>query len=240
MGSGFAGLKAGVIAGIIYIGAIALFNVLILYAFKQDVLNVIIQQNPKVCPAVPTVNSTSAEDCFNSVVVGYIPYLAFLGFFISLLYAWVFGRIFDLIPAKGATTKGVMMALVVLINLVFFGLTGVEFNEVAAVSITVFVLAATAGYGILIGRLYVRYTKRVSFGGAVQSLKIMVDGRDFTGKVRTFATKSVHNIRAESVGASSFKEWVVSGGVTVEDNRSFETSMDVNGDGILRADWKKQ
>lgn len=239
MGSGFAGVKAGVIAGVVYIGSIALFNVLLLYILKQDVLKVISQQYPHLCPPVPATNSTGVEDCFSSVVVGYIPVLAFLGFFVSLLYAWFFGRLYEYFPAKGARAKGLMIALVVLLNLVFFGLTGVPFEQLAAIAITVFVVVATVGYGVLIGSLYRRYTKLVDFGNPGGVLKIMVDGRDFTGKSRTFATKSVHEIRAESTGGKSFKEWVVSGGVTVEDKRSFETTMEVNGDGILKADWGK-
>jgi hypothetical protein len=34
---------------------------------------------------------------------------------------------------------------------------------------------------------------------------------------------------------SSFKGWSVSGGVTVDDPRSYETTMDVEGDGVLIA-----
>lgn len=236
MGSGFAGVKAGVIAGIVYIGSIALFNVLLLYVLKPDVLRIITQLYPQVCPRVPATNTTGVEDCFASVVSGYIPFLAFLGFFISLLYAWVFGRLYDLIPALGARTKGLAIALVVLLNLVFFGLTGVQFDQLATILITVFVLAATVGYGVMMGILYERYTSLVDFGKTGGALRIKVDGRDFTGKSRTFATKSVHEIRAESASGKSFKQWVVSGGVTVEDNRSFETTMEVTGDGLLKAE----
>jgi len=239
VGSGFAGIKAGVVAGVVYIGAISLFNVLLLYVLKQDVLRVITQQYPTVCPAVPATNSTGVEDCFSYVVTGYLPFLAFLGFFVSLAYAWVFGRLYDLIPVKGARMKGLMVAFVVLLNLVFFGLTGVPFDQAASLLISAFVLAATCGYGIMMGLLYERYTKRVNFGDASGGLKILVDGRDFTGKTRTFATKSEHEIRADAKGGNSFKEWVVSGGVSVEDNRSFETTMEVNGDGMLRADSRK-
>ena len=61
----------------------------------------------------------------------------------------------------------------------------------------------------------------------------MVDGRDCTGKARTFATTSSHKVRAEAAEDASFKEWEAAGGITLEDVRSFETVMEVNGDGKL-------
>jgi hypothetical protein len=238
VGSGFAGVKAGVLAGIVYIGSLALFNVLLLYVLKQDALHVISEQYPQVCSSAPAANSTSVEDCFSSVVTGYVPFLAFIGFFVSLIYAWVFGRVYEYFPAKGARTRGLMIAFVVLINLLYFGLIGIPFDQTAATALAIFALSMTVVYGVLMGTFYSRYTRRVDFGGG--DLRIMVDGKDMTGKSRTFATKSVHELRAEPKAGNSFRVWVVSGGVTVEDNKSFETTMEVNGDGLLKAEWKKQ
>lgn len=236
MGSGFVGVKAGVLAGIVYIGSIGLFNALLLYALKPDVLAIITQQYPTICPVGASGNATSVEDCFSSVVVGYLPVIAFLGFFISLIYAYIFGRFYESFPGKGAKTKGIGVAFIVLLSLLYLGLTGVTFEPLDAEALLIFVLAATVVYGFLLGTLYRRYTKIVEIGSPSDSqLRIKVDGKDFTGKTRTFATKSVHEVRAEAPEGSSFREWVVSGGVTVEDTRSYETSMEVNGDGLLKA-----
>jgi hypothetical protein len=241
VGSGFVGVKAGVLAGIFYIGSIALFNVLLLYALKPDVLNIISQQYPTTCPLVAQGNATSVEDCFSSVVVGYLPVVAFLGFFVTLIYAYLFGRFFESFPGRGTKIKGIGLAFIVLLNLLYLQLTGVSFEPVEAEALLVFVLAATIVYGVLLASLYRRYTKTVEIGGPSGSqMRIKVDGRDFTGKTRTFATKSVHEVRAEAAEGSSFREWVVSGGVTVEDTRSYETSMEVNGDGLLKALAKRE
>jgi len=66
------------------------------------------------------------------------------------------------------------------------------------------------------------------------SLKISVDGRNLTGKARTFHLRSSHEVKGETSGDSSFKEWAISGGVSIEDPRSFRTTIEVNGDGMLK------
>ena len=61
-----------------------------------------------------------------------------------------------------------------------------------------------------------------------------MDRQDCTGKARTFAATSSHKVRAEVAEDASFKEWEATGGITLEDTRSFETVMEVGGDGTLR------
>jgi hypothetical protein len=99
-----------------------------------------------------------------------------------------------------------------------------------------FLVIWTGTYGFILGRLYRRYTRMVRFESADEAtLRIMIDGKDYTGRSRTFAYTSTHKARAEASGGLVFKEWNVSGGVTVEDPRSFETLMEVSGDGLLKA-----
>ena len=86
MGSFFAGIKAGTLSGVLYVGVLAVFNVILLYAMKQDVLNVINQYNPVACPSPAMVNA-SVEDCFSSLVAVDVPFRAFVAFFITLLYS---------------------------------------------------------------------------------------------------------------------------------------------------------
>ena len=62
--------------------------------------------------------------------------------------------------------------------------------------------------------------------------RILVDGRDMTGKSRTFAFNSTHSIRADA-REGSFKGWATSGGVKVEDPRAYDTAMEIEGDGSL-------
>ena len=112
MGSFFAGVKAGTLAGIVYIGSLALFNVALLYLFKADVLGIINQSYSQVCAPVATNSSVNIEDCFSSVVVVYIPFIAFLGYFVTLAYSAIFGRFYEHIPGGRPWAKGLTFAVI--------------------------------------------------------------------------------------------------------------------------------
>lgn len=235
MGSGFAGVKAGVLAGIVYVGGIAFFNVALLLIFQKDALN-FISQNVSGCTAGIPVNGTSipVTQCYDTVFTQYLPFAAFIGYFLSLFYAWIFGALYDSIPMKDPRIKGTVIALVVAISFVFLELEGFTFSYTVKVILTVFFVLITFLYGVMLGLLYKRYTKEVSLVSEDPDLRILVGRKDCTGKVLTFSARSVHKLTAKTE-SSHFKEWVVSGGVTVEDSRSFETIMEVNGNGVLKA-----
>ena len=234
MGSFFAGIKAGTLGGILYVGGMALFNVALLYALKPEVLDLIQSSYSTVC-ATGAGNSTSAiEDCFSSVVSVDVPYVAFVAFFITLICAGLFGRFYDSLPAKGATWKGETFAAIIGVTLIFFGFSGFYFDTTSATATSAFVIAWTILFGYFLGRLYRKYTRVVEISSQDEGLlKVMVDGRDRTGKAPTFATTSSHRVRAEVGEDASFKEWEATGEITLEDVRSFETVMEVNGDGKL-------
>jgi hypothetical protein len=212
----------------------AVFNAVLLYTFKPDVLAVIQHSYSSTCAPVASVNATTIDDCFASVVAVDVPYIAFVGFFVSLLYSGIFGRYYDSLPTRGPTLKGEIIAAVVGVNLVIFGFAGFFFSSEAALATGVFLIAWTVVFGYFLGRLYKKYTRIVEFQSQdPDSLKVIVDGRDNTGKSRTFAHTSSHNIRAEVSDDASFKEWEPSSGIKVEDPRSFESTMEIEGDGVL-------
>ena len=227
MGSFLAGIKAGTLSGILYVGGIALFNVLLLIALKPTVLNVI--SSSGLC-----ASGSSLEDCFYLVLAYDVPFLAFIGFFIALLYSGVFGLWYDGFPG-GWAVKGEIIAAVVGLNLVFFGYSGFYFDSVSALVGGVFFLVWTGAYGYVIGKLYKRYTRLVTFQSEDRdSLRVLLDGRELTGRTRTLALTSTHKLRAELSEGASFKEWVASGGVSLDDTRSFETTFEVGGDGLVK------
>jgi hypothetical protein len=238
MGSFFAGVKAGTLAGTAYVGGLAAFNVLLLYAFRPEVLALITESYPTACAptAGPNATAIAVGDCFSSVVAVYVPFVAFIGFFIAIAYSGVFGIAYEAFPGKSPSVKGMVLAVLVGGTLLVLNLVGVEFDPVARVAVTSFFLVWTFVYGTLMGRLYKRYTREVRFVSKGEGpLKIMVDGRDRTGRTRTFALRSSHEVRAVAGGKEAFKGWSVSGGVKVEDPSSYETTMDVEGDGVLVA-----
>jgi hypothetical protein len=217
----------------LYVGGIAVFNILLLYALQPSVLSAISRANPTLCPMVPNVNG-SVADCFSSLVAVDVPFLAFVAFFVTLLYAGAFGLYYDSVPTRSNTLKGLILAVIVGGNLLFFGFSGYVFDSESALATGLLMIAWTPVFGYLFGRLYVRYTRVVEFSSQDRELlRVMVDGRDLTGKRRTFASTSSHKIRAEVSDDASFKEWTPSGGVTLDDSRSFETVMEVNGNGTL-------
>ena len=233
MGSFFAGIKAGTLGGIVYIGGIAIFNVLLLYSLQSSVISAVSNSYPAQCPLIPNANG-SAQDCFSSLVSYDVPFLAFVAFFITLLYAGIFGIYFDSLPGS-ATVKGLTIGAVVAVNLVFFGYSGYVFNFESAAASTTFLIAWTGVFGYVLARFYKKYTRPVRFESQDSGLlRIFVDGRDQTGKLRTFALTSNHRIRAEVSNDASFKEWIASGGAALEDPRSFETTMEVGGEGSVK------
>lgn len=220
-------------------GGLAVFNVALLYALKPDVLSAIQQSYSTVCS--PAVNGTSIEDCFSSVVAVDVPYVAFVAFFITLIYAGIFGRAFDSFPGGSHVMKGELIATIDGASLLFLGFAGFYFDFQSEVATSVFLLVWTIVFGYLLGRLYKRYTRVVQFSTeSPELLKIMVDGSNQTGKARTFALTSSHKVRADVAEDASFKEWKPSGGITIEDSRSFETEFEVNGDGVLKGQVTKK
>lgn len=236
MGSFFAGIKAGTLSGFLYVGGMAVFNVVLLYALYGDVLNFIQRQYSSVCASSVPINATnSVQQCFQSVLAVDIPYIAFVGFFVVLTYAGLFGLFYDSIPAKNAIVKGEFFGALAGFNLFIFGFSAYFFDFVSSVVSGVFMVAWTVVFGYFLGRLYRRYTAPVSVDSQDPSLlKVLVDGRDLTGRTRTFALTSSHKVRAELTTDASFREWQVTGSLTLEDPRSFETVVEVNGQGTLK------
>lgn len=235
MGSFFAGIKAGTLSGVLYVGVMAVFNVILLYALKPTVLGVIQHNFSSICSPAPVVNGTSVEDCFASVVAVDVPYIAFVAFFISLLYSGLFGMYYDIMPGRNPTLKGEAFGAIVAASLLLTGFSGFYFDSISAYSTTGFLILWTIVFGYVLGRLYRKYTRPIRFESEdPKLLRILVDGRDLTGKERTFAVTSNHKLRAEVSDDASFKEWQPVGGVALEDNRSFETTMEIGGQGSLK------
>jgi hypothetical protein len=235
LGSFFAGVKAGTISGVLYIGGIAVFNAVLLLGLKTSVLNAITQTYSQVCTVAPQVNgSITPNDCYSLLLSVDVPYIAFIGFLITILLMGLFGMFYDNFPWNSPLIKGEAIAWVVLLCLLVFGYYGFSFDYTSGLATGVFLLLWTPIFGYTAGKLYVRYTRVITFeeGSGIRG-KILVDGRNVSGKTRTYALRSTHGVKAE-VSEGTFKAWAVSGGVRIEDSRSFDTTMEVEGDGVIR------
>lgn len=236
MGSFFAGVKAGTLGGFLYVGGMAVFNVILLYALESDVLSYISAHYATDCPPATLSNSTvNVQSCFASVVALDVPLTAFEAFFFVLAFAGAFGIFYDSIPTKRYIVKSEVFAAMTATTLFAFGSVGFFFDEPSIVASSAFLVVWTGVFGYFLGRLYKRYTRPVSIDSLDPTLlKVIVDGRDLTGKTRTFALTSSHKVRAEVSDDASFREWRVTGGLGVEDPRSFETVVEINGEGTLK------
>ena len=228
MGSAFVGAKIGSIASLYFAGSLSLFNILVLLAFKGEVLSTL--------EADPTCQGSAAESCFSVLLTTAIPIDVFLRVFVvAMLFAVGFGVYFDYLPGRSYLRRALLISAIMLVTMLFIDLIGLAADAFQEIILVGFQAALALTYGMILGKLYGRYTRAVEFQSSdPASMKVMVDRRNQTGKRRTFSLHSRHNVQA-SFESGSFKGWLVSGGVTVEDPKSPTSKIQVNGDGLLKA-----
>jgi hypothetical protein len=228
LGAALAGAKAGILGGVYYAGAIGAFNVLLLEASRGSILQQL-STNP-LCNGT----SVTPQDCFSSIVTADIPLIVFVVAVFAIIFGSLYGMYFEFIPGQGYRIRAVAIGLGLLIMILLFGVAGLTANETQKYIMTIFDAVAMLGYVLIIARFYRKYTREVKFESPdPQRLKITVDGKNFTNKMRTLGLHSTHTVRAPS-GSGTFREWLVSGGISVLDSKSFETTIRVDGDGLLK------
>ena len=240
MGSFFAGVKAGTLAGILYAAGLGFFAGLVLVAFKSEVIAYISQpqEYAVVCGVTGSAtNSTALQLCYSSQFALFVPFMAFVIFFVALFWSALFGIWYERFPGQNAATKGEVLATaMVVVTFLLIGFPyGYAFSYDTALVSGTFLIVWSILFGYVLGRSYRRYTRLVAIDSQDPDLlKVLVDGHDFTGKSRTFAYTSNHKLKAELSDDASFREWEVTGALSVEDPRSFETVVEINGDGALK------
>jgi hypothetical protein len=229
LGASLAGAKAGILGGIFFAASVGLFNIALLEAFSGSVL-AYFQTDPLCSGATAT-----PQECFATLLTTDIPsFVIFPTAVAGILFGWFFGVFFEHLPGTGYRIRALAIGMGLLIFLLFFGLNGLTVDQTEKLIMDAFDTVAMLGYAVIIARFYKKYTREVKFESPnPEKLKILVDGKDFTGKVRTLSVNSTHTVRAPSE-SGAFKEWLVSGGVSVLDPKSFETTMRVDGDGLLK------
>ncbi len=233
MGSVIAGVKAGAVASLCFASLVSLFNILLLYSFKAQVLTFLTQNYPSTCPASATPGvAGTAESCFTEIVNIGVPEADLLRLaVIAMLFAVGIGVYFDYLPGRSYFSRTFLVVPIIVIGLLFLGLYGLVTNSTQLELMVVFESGSACLYAAIIASLYRRFTREVEFQGSPTS-KIMVDSRDVTGKKRTYAVNSSHKLAAGD--EKTFRGWLVSGGLTVGEPREVKTSLLVKGDGVLR------
>jgi hypothetical protein len=229
LGSGLAGAKAGILGGIFLGAAIGISNILLLEAFSSDVLQ-FLAGNAALCPATAT-----PQDCLSTTLLFSIPtFVMFPVAVFGVIFGSLFGLYFEYLPGVGYRMRGLSMGLGLLVFILFFGVGGETIPGTTKAVMSALDLLLVVAYTLIISRFYRKFTREVAFQSArPKDLKVLVDERNSTGKTKTFALNSTHKVKADDDG-KGFKEWLVSGGVSVDDPKSFETTFKVEGDGLLK------
>jgi len=226
VGSFIGGAKAGAVASLYFAGSISLFNILVLFAFKNEVTSYL-AQNYSTCAG-------TAEACFSTLVFPGVPLYDFVRtLVVAMLFAVAIGLYFDYLPGSSYFRKSILAALIMLTAMLFLDLFGIVTSQIQEVLMVAFETFAAILYAVVMARLYRRFTREVEFQTASPAGKIIVDRRDLTGRKRTFSTNSKHKVEAAGE-LKTFRGWLVSGGVAVKEPKQEKTTMIVSGDGLLK------
>ena len=235
MGSIVAGLKAGAVASFYFAASVSVFNVLILLSFKNDVFAAL--ETNSQCSATVTAGQVgSVQYCFSELLFPGIPLYDFVRtLIIAIFFAISIGIYFDYIPGRTYIRKTLLVSFIMLLAMLFLGLYGLVADGLQEILMVSFEFVSALLYAVIFAQLYRRFTREVEFQSQKTNLiKIKVDKRDLTGRKRTFATNSTHEVEAISEG-KPFREWLTSGGVSVKDPKAPKTEMTIIGDGLLKA-----
>jgi hypothetical protein len=218
--SGLAGAKAGILGGIFFAAAVGLFDWALLQSFSSTALQVL--STYSFCSGT----SGTPQDCFSTLLTTDIPSLVVFPIGVSgILFGGLYGLYFEFLPGQGYRIRAVAIGMAMLIMMLVFGLAGITIDQTTKTVMDAFDVVAMLGYAVIIASFYRKYTREVSFESPdPERLKITVDGKNFTGKTKTLSLHSNHTVRAPSE-SGAFKQWLVSGGISVLDARSFETTI---------------
>jgi hypothetical protein len=228
LASPFAGAKAGIVGAAFFTAVVGLFNFVFLETLKSTSL-ADLSKTAAGCTTTP-------ETCFNNIIVINLPYAVLLPCAtLGVLFGVLYGMYFEYIPGKGYAIRAIGISLIFLIVLIVIGSAGnaTATDETELATIRAFDTVALIGYAYIISKLYRRLTREVNFESPSDKLKIEVDGRNYTHKMKTLSLHSSHKLKAPT-DKGVFHQWLVSGGVSVDDPRSPETKMKVEGDGLLK------
>lgn len=222
-------MKAGLAGGSFFGLAVGALNFALLEASKGSVLAAL-QATYATCSS-----ATEAQSCFSNALTVGIPFDVILpAGVVAILFGTLYGMYFEYLPGGGYRARAAALAILMLLLLLLFGLAGISVNETTRAIMNGLDSAAMIAFALIIASLYRRFTREVRFQTPDrEKLTIKVDGRDFTEKTRTLSLHSKHKIKALG-GGGYFHTWLVSGGVSVLDPKSPETTMTVDGDGLLK------
>jgi hypothetical protein len=223
-----AGAKAGILGGIFFAAVAGLANWALMEAFSSTALQVL--STISYCSGT----QGTPQACLSTLINTNIPTLAVLQGASGILFGALYGTYFEFLPGNGYRIKAVAAGMAMLVVLLFLGLAGITIDREQQVIMYGIDVVCMLGFVVITAHFYREYTREVKFESPnPEKLKITVDRKNYTGKTKTLSLHSNHTVRAPSE-SGAFHAWLVSGGVSVLDSKSFETTMRVDGDGLLK------
>jgi hypothetical protein len=223
-----AGAKAGILGGIFFAAVAGLANWGLMEAFSSTALQVL--STISYCSGT----QGTPQACLSTLINTNIPTLAVLQGASGILFGALYGMYFEFLPGNGYRIKAVAAGTLMLVVLLFLGLAGITIDRTQQVIMYGVDVVCMLGFVVITAHFYREYTREVKFVSPnPEKLKITVDHKNYTGKTKTLSFHSNHTVRAPSE-SGAFHAWLVSGGVSVLDSKSFETTMRVDGDGLLK------
>jgi hypothetical protein len=223
-----AGAKAGILGGIFFAAVAGIANWGLMEAFSSTALQVL--STISYCSGT----AGTPQACLSTLINTNIPTLAVLQGASGILFGALYGMYFEFLPGNGYRIKAFAAGVLMLVVLLFLGLAGITIDRAQQVIMYGVDVVCMVGFVAIIAHFYRAYTREVKFESPnAEKLKITVDHKNYTGKTKTLSLHSNHTVRAPSE-SGAFHAWLVSGGVSVLDSKSFETTMRVDGDGLLK------
>jgi hypothetical protein len=213
---------------VFFAALVGVVNLVLLEAVRGSAIAALQTSIPSTC------SGAAAQTCFSELLGRGIPFEVVLPIGISgLLFGTLYGMYYEYLPGVGYRIRAAAMGIAMLLILLLFGLAGIAIDLATRLALNGVDLAAMIGYDLIIAHFYRRFTREVRFEGpGGDKLKFTVDSKNFAGKTKTLSLHSTHKVKAADGGR--FHGWLASGGVTVLDPKSPETTITVGGDGLLK------
>ncbi|MEM2914978.1 MAG: hypothetical protein QXH91_06235 [Candidatus Bathyarchaeia archaeon] len=152
MGKVVTGIKAGVIAGVIYSIILAPFTYFTLVLFKEDIISIIMA-------SLPEGYSLTAEEIFSFALLIAIISVFIVGIILGVIVGLIYGWAYEKIPGRTAIIKGIIFGIILwLIFSVILGFGNLGYGVTYYLYSLVGDLIAYLIFGLLLGYFYNRFT----------------------------------------------------------------------------------
>lgn len=148
------GIKAGVVAGVIYSIILAPFTYLTLILLREDIISMIMA-------SLPEGSSLTAEEIFSFTLLIGLVSVFIAGIILGLIFGLIYGWAYEKIPGRTAIIKGIIFGIILwLIFSVILGFGNLGYGVTYYLYSLVEGLITSLIFGLLLGYFYNRFTPK--------------------------------------------------------------------------------